>query len=828
VDRCNRIAGSVVGDIVKRPIATGMVALAVAIVVWRTAARSATRPPSVRNATAAAAIAKRKPDPRNAARATINGHVTIAGKPAAGAHVCAAASGLGELGRDAICVDTDATGAYSLGELLTADYHITANARGTHPMSVHQHLDAGAHVSVDLALATGGVELSGVVTDIAGGPIGHAQLRADDTLVEADDQGRFSLWVEPTDVMILATADGYAPATWNGRPPDRVELRMQPESSLAGTVVAADGTPVPDAKVEVDGVDWRLPSASTTTGDDGTFHADRLAPGRYTVTVRSPSGFGTSDGSVLVQMADHADGVVVTLVPAAHVEAKVLTADGKPCGDGGWVRIVDEDHGRSLDGMTDETGSLEIDGVMPGTYKVHVTCMGYLNRDADPIEVGKKDVTGLVWKLEAGSTLHGKIRLKDGTAVAGAEVRVQGESWGTATSAADGSYTITGLPAGTYTMTATSAHAVSPSSESFEVGDRATVEHDYEMDAGGTIKGVVVDGRGQPVAGANVQLRDTYANARTSADGGFVLAPVFAGEHEIAVQISDYRLTRDSVDGPVEALATVTVSPGETATTRIVVDVEPATVSGVVVDGNGAGVRDVVVELLDSSDISPPPVLTGDNGAFKFPAVKGAHYKVHASAPGRGERYVDADASEPLKIQLEAGALVGIVHGAPEELSIMMTGASYRTETFFHTGGRFSLQDLRPGHYNISIDSESGHLDLDREVADGPAEPLDLTLDPVFTLTGRVVKGDNHAPVEGAHVQLRIGGTRMPDDGDGAVTDATGRFTIKRARKGTAEVRITVAADGNRWMEATVSGPELDDLVIPSDQPVQQYYDESE
>lgn len=811
----------------KRPIAAGMVALAVAIVVWRTAARSATTAPAGHASTQTAAAVKRKPDPRKAARATIAGHVTIAGKPAASAHVCADPSGLGDLGRDAICVDSDATGAYALGDLLTADYRVTANARGTKPVSVHEHLEAGAHESVDLALTTGGVELSGVVTDITGGPIAHAQLRADEAVVEADDQGRFSLWIEPADVMLTATADGYAPANWSGRPPDHAELRLQPESSLDGTVIGADGSPIADAKVEVDGVDWHLPSVSTTSGDDGSFHAERLAPGRYTVTVRSPSGYGTSDGSVLVQMAEHADGVVVTLVPAAHLEAKVLTADGKPCSDGGWVRIVDDDHGRTLDGETDQTGALEIDGVLPGTYRVHVTCTGFLNRDVDPIDVKDKDVTGLVWKLDAGSTLHGHITLRDGAPVAGAEVHVQGESWGNATSAADGSYTIAGLPAGSYSMTVSSAHAVGAASDSFDVGDRASVEHDFQMDAGGTIKGVVVDGRGKPVAAAYVQLRDSYASTKTSADGSFVLEPVMAGDHEIGVQISDYHLTRQGEDGPVESLVTVSVAPGETANTRIVIDVEPVVVAGVVVDGSGAPVRDVVVELLDSTDSSPPPVLTGDDGKFRFPAIKGARYRVHASAPGRGERFVDVESDEPLKIQLEAGSLAGIVHGAPEELSITISGASYRSETFFHTGGRFSLEDLRPGHYNISIDSEAGHLDLDREVADGPGEPLDLTLDPVFTLTGRIVRGDGHAPVEGARVQLRIGGTRLPDDGDGALTDATGRFTVRRARKGAAEVRLSLPGEGNRWMEAPVNGPELDDLVIPADQPVQ-YYDESE
>jgi hypothetical protein len=197
---------------VRRPFAAILAALVVAIVVWRCAARPASSAPAVKAGAAATASTERKPDPRRAARAQVAGHVTAAGKPVAGAHVCADASGIGVLGRDAICTDTDATGAYALADLLTAQYMVTANARGMRPASQHQHLDAGAHATIDLVLEAGGVELAGTIADISGGPIAHAQVRSGEAVVESDDAGHFSLWVEAGDVSISATADGYAPA----------------------------------------------------------------------------------------------------------------------------------------------------------------------------------------------------------------------------------------------------------------------------------------------------------------------------------------------------------------------------------------------------------------------------------------------------------------------------------------------------------------------------------------------------------------------------------------------------------------------------------------
>ena len=197
----------------KRRIAAGLVALVVAIVVWRTAARSATSAPIGKGSAAAIATAKRKPDPRSQAHATVTGRITAAGKPVAHAHVCAdtTTSVLGVLGRDAICTDSDATGGYQLADLYATDYRVAANARGFRPAVSRLHLDAGAQKTVDLALPAGGVEVSGTVSDIAGGPIAGAQLRAGDAVGETDAGGTFTLWLEPGSASVEATADGYAP-----------------------------------------------------------------------------------------------------------------------------------------------------------------------------------------------------------------------------------------------------------------------------------------------------------------------------------------------------------------------------------------------------------------------------------------------------------------------------------------------------------------------------------------------------------------------------------------------------------------------------------------
>ena len=90
--------------------------------------------------------------------------------------------------REPACATTDPQGHYTLAELVAADYTIAASAPTYRP-SIYKlpgtvrgrriALAAGeAKQGIDLVLRGGGIEITGTVADVTGGPIAQALVRA--------------------------------------------------------------------------------------------------------------------------------------------------------------------------------------------------------------------------------------------------------------------------------------------------------------------------------------------------------------------------------------------------------------------------------------------------------------------------------------------------------------------------------------------------------------------------------------------------------------------------------------------------------------------------
>ncbi|MBA3504079.1 MAG: carboxypeptidase regulatory-like domain-containing protein, partial [Deltaproteobacteria bacterium] len=506
-------------------LAIGIGLVALALLWWKlrgdgdvSSKTTAAKPTAGATAKQRATAPQARPDPTKLARASIEGTITDEKQaPIAKARVCASGSSNDldpQLLRDLICVSADDAGHYKLENLLPATYVVSASAKPFRPGAHHPsgdrkktdvRLAAGQRLSgIDVVLRAGGVEITGVVADLTGGPIEKARVAAlgsrwsssrGSVMTETAADGTFSLWVAPGYASIVASAEGYADDWELTYAPGKVELLLTPESALTGVVVdAVSGEPIEGARVAVGGSERS--EGGTFSDAKGAFRVARLTPGRYTATARTDRGYGRSDGSTLVGLGQSVDGVVVKLHAAVRVEGKVVISTTKQGCEDPDVSLADGMKGRWSDVQTEPDGRAWAEGVLPGKYTVEVECDGYRSKEEyEPIVVADKDVTGLVWEVDPGATITGRVLAK-GAPVEGAGVsahtvgdgaRMEG-AWGSDVSLPDGTYTLDGLRAGTYKLEVSTDKAVGPKDGyKIKLADGATLQKDLVLEETGSI-----------------------------------------------------------------------------------------------------------------------------------------------------------------------------------------------------------------------------------------------------------------------------------------------------------------------------------------------------
>ncbi|MEO8700318.1 MAG: carboxypeptidase regulatory-like domain-containing protein [Kofleriaceae bacterium] len=804
-----------------------------------------------------------RPDPKSLGRASIAGTITVeGGGPIAHARVCARGSSndlASDLLREPVCTESDDAGTYSLANLYPAKYSVSASAKTYRPASHHVGGDRrksqlvlaanAAKIGIDIALRPGGVEITGVVLDLTGGPVGNARVgaftggwRRDGAMVtgETDAQGMFSLWVSPGDVQVSASADGYADSMETGTAPGKLEILLTPESSLAGTVVdASTNQPIEGARVTVEASEFSFDSMhaqSNFSDAEGKFRIARLKPGRYVSASRTDRGFGRTEGSTLVGLGQHVDGVVVKLWPAFRIDGKVVIAATKaPCDEPNVLLRSSARNAWLSDARKAADGALYFEGVLPGTYQVSASCEGYQSREKyEPVTITDKDATGLIWEVDAGASVRGKVVTKSGEPVEGSIVwaRTVGgaprakSGWSGDASARDGTYELTGLKPGSYKIDVNSDRGAGPKDGvTVEVAAGAAVVKDLVLDEAGTIKGTVVDPEGKPVPGLDVFASSAgqYGGDSHKSDeaGNFTLFPIRPGDYRVVATRGWLdRLRKPGTTDDAKQGEKVSVRGGQTATVRLVVESQSGAISGTVVDAAGKPVTDAYVSAARESDAAGAqkssvqstrwnwderPVLTGTDGAFTVGKLAPGTYTVRAYRKGGGEaiaEHVAIGGSAKLQIR-PVGSIEGVVKTAagpvPDEIEVTVKDLAIgfsRDEKFFKTEGRFAIRDLPKGHFQIEAHAEGGSKTAEVDLGEGEAKiGVTLELEAHVTITGRLVELGTTKPVPGVRMMAMLakggGGFSFSTDDDMAmITDEAGRFTVKDAPTG----RLTIRA----------------------------------
>ncbi len=258
-------------------------------------------------------------------------------------------------------VTTDATGRFEMKNLPPGKFDLTVRARGFAPLTVPALDIPDGRGTTDLGtvqLAPGG-SIHGVVADSQGEPIADAEVRAggggrDRMAALLGQEGAGSVFTAadgsfaiedlapgvPLD--LVATHPGYGPGTAPGvAVPSEAPVRIVlPSSSrVSGRVTGSDGKPVAGASVVLNegarGFNGLLLGSRQhvhqgVTDDEGAFSFADVSPGPFGLSAEAPGHQRAQLRGLEVKPGQDLAGVGIVLPPAASVEGRVLSADGRP------------------------------------------------------------------------------------------------------------------------------------------------------------------------------------------------------------------------------------------------------------------------------------------------------------------------------------------------------------------------------------------------------------------------------------------------------------------------------------------------------------------
>lgn len=430
---------------------------------------------------------------------------------------------------------------------------------------------------VEIVLAEGAA-VSGRVLGPDGLPVAGARVaaRGDEAFgaswrgasVETGADGRFTLdTLAPGRVVLEATKDGFAAATREvelGPGGASVELHLGRGAEVSGWVLEADGSPAAGRQLQLaPGVLSFDQRNQQTAAADGSFLFRGVADGEYRLKVLEDwSVLWSSPDPIRVEGGVPVSGLEVRLPATATLTGRLVGLRPDEI-QGATVQAMVAEMGLQGEraGEVLPDGGYRVSGLTPGRWQVvaAATRSGRQAQGKVEIEAGRTEAV-LDLEFRPGHTVTGTV-LSAGEPVAGAQVRVQSQSYagtGDATTGIDGRFRIEGVSAGRQRLMVQDPQSGTMAFEELQVDGDRDVRVELESFR---IRGAVyaADGSG-PVAGAQVQLqrapdaeRRSFAMAPstvTADDGSFLLTGVAGGSWRLLVEKSGYGAHASDVEVP--------------------------------------------------------------------------------------------------------------------------------------------------------------------------------------------------------------------------------------------------------------------------------------
>jgi uncharacterized GH25 family protein len=301
-----------------------------------------------------------------------------------------------------------------------------------------------------------------------------------------------------------------------------VVLRLRPAAKVTVRVTTPDGKPVDGATVELRGIDDQH---ETTKAGAAVFVA--VVPGGYQLAAFAP---GMAHVFQWLQVGSGDNDAALTLVPGAKVSGTVVDEQGKPVagarvvysGASDWMQQADDRRDAVVSGAD---GAFAFPALPAGSFRLLASHDDLAPGTSTLITLdGKTERTGVTITMAAGAVIRGRVIDAAKQPVASARVRV-GLALRSMIVAPPrqaftddkGAFEIRGMPRRELIAVAIHETAASASvpvdATQGDVGDVTLT-----LDVTGTIAGIVVDPKGQPVEGVQVSAGPNFKNQQSVPD----------------------------------------------------------------------------------------------------------------------------------------------------------------------------------------------------------------------------------------------------------------------------------------------------------------------
>lgn len=338
------------------------------------------------------------------------------------------------------------------------------------------------------------------------------------------------------------------------------------------------------------------------------------------------------------------------------------------------------------------------------------------------------------------------------------------------------------------------------------------------LDVEARLQVTVVDGRGTPVAAAEVSLRPvgetasgvvllggepwpTTPRAATDLEGEAEFSQLPRGRHELTVSATGYRAWREEIElEEGENRREVELRTGAVLTVRVIDERQ------------GSAIADarVTVESAPGAEVVRLGCRTGADGRCRVTGVAPGSYRVTVTADRRARRTLlrslpdDAESAEVEVSLLSTAELDGVVTGAEAyaptqfEVRLIVPGGGPPPQPI-GGDGRFRFAEAAVGPVSVIV-GERGRPWIygkwDVEVSPDGAKDLVLELPPPLQVDGTVSVGDER-PCGACVLTFSRLGAEVGAQATARETDASGRFVARLAAPGTYRVEIVDRASAS-------------------------------